>query len=82
MMDPKLVKSISSQVYRQFPDVAGVQPKIRLQPVPKKAVRTSDKAYLLTYHARITSPAGKSFPHWVRVISDAQGHILKISTSH
>lgn len=80
-MDSKIVKSISAQIHRQFPQVAGVQPKIRLQPIPAKSARSSGRVYLLTYHAKVSDPSGRDFPHWVRVTSDPQGHILKISTS-
>jgi hypothetical protein len=82
MIDPKLVHSISTQVYKQFPEVTGVRPNIRLQPVPKNAARIDSRAYLLTYHTRVSGSGGLNFPHWVRVLSDSQGRILKISTSH
>ena len=81
-MDPKLVRAISKRIYAQFPEVAGVQPKIRLQPVPAGAARPVSRIYLLTFHARVAGPAGKMIPRWVRVTSDVQGRILKTSTSH
>ncbi len=86
-MDPKLVKSISTQIYEQFPEVAGVQPKVRPQQPAHLAGGAKAKApaagtFLLTYHASAPGPAGKSLPRWVRVTCDAAGRITKISTSH
>jgi hypothetical protein len=86
-VEPKVVKTISNKIYKQFPEVAGVQPKIRQQPGKGAAgtLRSTDPrptTFLLTYHAVVSGPGGKSLPRWVRVTSDAGGRIIKISTSH
>ncbi len=86
-MDPKVIKAISAQIYKQFPEVAGVQPKIRRQPGTGAAGKARSNApkiptFLLTYFTTVPGPGGKSFPRWVRVTSDAAGRIVKISTSH
>lgn len=80
-MDPKQVRTICAKVYAQFPEVAGVQPKVRLQPLPAGVARPVSRTYLLTFHAMVAGPGGKRIPRWVRVTSDAQGRIIKISTS-
>lgn len=86
-MDPKLVHSISEQIYRKFPEVAGCKPKVRLQ-TPSSAVGALPKSgaptYLLTFQSTGRSSAagsGRSIPRWVRVVVSQGGRILKVSTS-
>ncbi len=81
-MDPKQVQMICSKVYAQFPEVAGVRPKVRLQPLQARSARSAPRMYLLTFHVTVAGPGGKRIPRWVRVTSDVQGRIIKISTSH
>jgi len=86
-MDPKLVKSISEQIYRKFPEVAGCKPKVRLQTatgaggaLPKSGAPT----YLLTFQSTAKGPTvgpGRSIPRTVRVVVSQGGRILKVSTS-
>lgn len=80
-MEPKLIKSITKEVYRRFPDLEGSQPKVRLQSAPQaKSIPTSPK-YLLTYRGKARSADGKTIHRMVRVIADTAGKILKITTS-
>jgi hypothetical protein len=82
-MDQKTILSISAQVYRQFPEVAGTKPKVRKQQLSGSSTGSKpSQNYLLTYHAGDHSSQGRTFQRWIRVTSDAQGRILKISTSH
>ena len=74
MMKRDLINTISQEVYRRFPDLAGVRPKVKLQ-------RSSPQSFLLTFQSRATLPGGKSLPRLVRVVANEQGKILKISTS-
>lgn len=82
-MDPKIVKSLSAKIYRQFPEMAGVQPKLRLQRTTQAKSVNSDppSTYLLTFHTKVNISGGKSIPRWVRVVVNAKGTILKITTS-
>ncbi len=86
-MDSKTLKHVSSLVYRQFPEMAGVQPKLRLQKAPEnvKTARpngpTNGPTYLLTYQTKVSLQNGKSMPRYVRVVLNPQGDILKITTS-
>jgi hypothetical protein len=82
-MDPKTIQKISSQVYRQFPEIAGVKPKVRLRPPSGKAAppNGSPETYLLTFQGKADIGQGKSIPRLVRVVANQQGKILKISTS-
>jgi hypothetical protein len=81
-MDQKTVQRVSSQVYRQFPEMAGVKPKLRPRPEGKTASnRGSKPTYLLTYNVSVTVAGGQSMPRWVRVVADNYGKIIKITTS-
>ena len=74
-MKRDLINAISQEVYRRFPDLAGVRPKVKLQ-------RSSPpQSFLLTFQSRASLPGGKSLPRLVRVVANEQGKILKISTS-
>lgn len=78
-MNAKLLKSISSQVYKRFPELAGVNPKVQPQSTPKSL--TAQTNYLITYSGMVKVADGKSFLRIVRVVASAQGKILKMTTS-
>lgn len=80
-MNPKLVKSISTQIYRRFPEMFGVQPKVRLQIPPQGKSTQSIPNYLFTYSSQAKVQDGKTIKRWVRVVVNEQGKILKITTS-
>ncbi|MDH5506142.1 MAG: hypothetical protein OEZ02_02850 [Anaerolineae bacterium] len=81
-MDAKTLKSVSDKVHRQFPEVSAARPKVELQKTPAVAKGMAPAAtYLLTYTGKATNAAGKAIPRLVRVTANADGKILKISTS-
>lgn len=80
-MDTKLIKSISSQVYQRFPELAGHQPKVIRQPSSKAKSLSVSTKYLLTYKGSVQAQNGTRIPRLVRVTADSNGKILKISTS-
>ena len=79
-MDAKTIKTISTQVYRKFPELAGVQPKVRQQQA-KSAPIDADPTYVLTYNTKVEVRDGVSLTRLVRVVATPQGSILKITTS-
>lgn len=79
-MDAKTLKSISSQIYRRFPEVAGNPPKVRLQTGSQN--KAANQTFVITYRGTATTTNGKSIPRLVRVTANDQGKILKVSTSH
>lgn len=79
-MDPKLIKNISAKIYKQFPEMAGVQPRARKQQTPANQ-HTAASTYLLTYQIKVSLPTGKTLPRYVRVVVDDRGSILKVTTS-
>lgn len=80
-MDPKYIQSISKQVYKRFPDLEGSRPKVQTQTGPQAKSLPASPKYLLTYKGKSHSPDGKTISRLVRVIADATGKILKITTS-
>jgi hypothetical protein len=82
-MDPKTIQKISSQVYQQFPEIAGVRPKVRQRPSAGKNASKNggSETYLLTFQGKADIGPGKSLPRLVRVVANIQGKIIKISTS-
>jgi predicted nucleotide-binding protein len=78
-MNDKQLKSITAKITRQFPEVAGVQPKVRLQSGQKS--KSSTATYLITYQGKSKAADGKSINRIVRVTANDNGKIIKISTS-
>jgi len=86
MLDAKTLTAITKRIQHQFPEVAGCKPNVRVQH-PPQAKNTSmveeinNPLYLVTFRGTAASPDGKSIPRLVRVTVNADGKILKISTS-
>jgi hypothetical protein len=80
-MDPKLVNTISKQVYRRFPEMDGKKPKVRRQATSKGNNSDSETTFLLTYLGKAKVQGGKTINRYVRVVANDKGKIIKISTS-
>ena len=79
------VDTIAQTVYRRFPELGGVAPLVRNQMVVAASANAKSTAagqYLLTFSGKALTASGKSMPRVVRVTADANGRVLKISTSH
>ena len=74
------IDSIASQVYRQFPEVRDARPSVQNQ-TAAKSPSASDNRYLLTFKGRGQGPGGQTINRIVRVVADARGKVVKISTS-
>jgi hypothetical protein len=83
MLDAKTLSAIVKKVQHQFPEMVGTKPNVRVQnpPQAKNSSATRESLYLITFHGTATSPEGKSIPRLVRVVVNADGNILKITTS-
>ena len=83
-MEPEIVEKLEKNIYRRFPEVKGIKPKIRKQPIPKSQegkIIKSKQNYLLTFKKELRGPLGKKIPRWVRVVVTPKGKIIKITTS-
>ena len=80
-MHPEIIEEICKKIYRKFPEVTGVKPKVRKQPVPKDAPKPNEPVYLVTFNTQARGPGGKIIPRWVRVAVSPTGKIKKTTTS-
>ena len=78
-MDDKKLNSISSQVSRKFPEVAGAKPQVKLQSNQKS--KSSPATYLITYRGKGKTADGRTITRVVRVTASDAGKIIKMSTS-
>lgn len=78
-MNPQILKGISVQVYKQFPELEGTKPKVQLQTSSKSS--TDQKNYLIIYRGTVKMFDGRSLQRIVRIVATAQGKILKMTTS-
>ena len=78
------VKSISTNVYRKFPELKGVIPSVTEQSIPntKKSSKTNQTySYLLTYKGVVSIPGGHTMHKIVRVVVNNKGKVLKMTSS-
>lgn len=78
-LSSSLVKKISSQVTRQFPEMKGVSPSITEQRKPGS--KTHSSVYLMKFDTVVLASDGKKIKRWVRVTVDEEGKILRQSSS-
>ncbi len=86
MLDQKTIQAITRQVHRKFPEMAGSRPTVRQQHIPQSkslspAPVRQAPVYLLTFRGSASAPGGKALPRSVRVVVDAHGKVLKMTTS-
>lgn len=85
-MDAKAVATVNRFIHQKFPEMDGVQPKVRAQSISKgtgekNAGHDKTSSYLLTYQSQVRTSNGKTLSLWVRVVADSEGKIIKISSS-
>ena len=80
-MDPEIIEEICEKIYHKFPEVTGIKPKVRKQPVPKDAPKPKEPVYLVTFNTKVRGPGGIVIPRWVRVAVTERGKIKKTTTS-
>jgi hypothetical protein len=74
-MDPTIVRNVSLEIYRRFPEFKGVSPKVQKQSASGSPV------YLLIFRSQAKLGDGKTLARSVRVVVNEQGKIVKVSTS-
>lgn len=79
-MDNKTIQSVCQEVYRRFPELAGVQPKVQAQTGPQ-AKSAGAGSYLLTFQGHAATADRQVISRAVRVVVNEKGKIIKISTS-
>lgn len=76
-----IIKSVTNQIHKKFPEFAGVAPKIRRQPLPKENKSTTHSLFLFTFNTSAHASGNVTIPRSVRVTVDERGKIIKITTS-
>jgi hypothetical protein len=71
-MKHEALEKVCGKVYRSHPEVAGVNPKVTQQ---------SEGRFLLLFKSKATTMGAKQINHTIRVVSNDQGEIIKISSS-
>jgi hypothetical protein len=81
MLDASTLQRIAAQVRRQFPEMAQSQPRVRPQAASKSAGAAQTQTYVLSFECQANTPNGKILPRCVRVVADAEGKIIKMTTT-
>ncbi len=76
-MDSKILSVVCTQIYRRFPEIDGIRPKVQTQALPDQ----KGQNYLLVFRGAGVTSDGKSLPRIVRATVDDKGKILKVTTS-
>jgi hypothetical protein len=79
-MLPSSVQTVCKQVYARFPNLRGIRPKVERQQLPVNTDPTLLR-YLLVFKTQSVAANGKTINFAVRVVADAQGSILKLTTT-
>jgi hypothetical protein len=72
VMNEQVLNSICAQMYRRFPEIAGSTPKVHPRP--------GDEVLLVFSGAGRTAD-GRSMGQTVRVVANASGKIIKVTSS-
>jgi hypothetical protein len=87
MINSKLVQTVNQEVYRRFPQLDGISPKVEARPGQGGAAKQTAYCLIYSTNVAVKSPgkaqggSASSLPWLVRVLVDDQGKILKITTS-
>ncbi len=68
------VEKITRTVVRQFPEMDGVRPIVKLEDA-------GDDRYLVTYKGALDLPDGNTMKRIVRVVASRNGDVIRMSTS-
>jgi hypothetical protein len=76
-MDRSTVAKLTQQVERKFPEMRGVKPSVKRD----RAGAASKDRYILTFKGNAQLPGGRTLKRIVRVVAEANGRIIRMSTS-
>jgi hypothetical protein len=80
-LSPDIIKSVTNQIHKKYPEFSGVAPKIRRQPLPKGSAASDQTLYLFTFNVSAHAVNNITIPRSVRVTVNDKGKIIKITTS-
>jgi len=71
-MSNELTQKVNQEIYKKFPNMAGVNPKITWQPGDK---------ILFIYKSSGELPGGKTLSQVIRVVVNSNGEVCQITSS-
>ena len=74
-MDQAKLTQVNREVYRRYPEFKGITPELHTSSTGEKAI------YTLTYNHVAVISDQKKIPRYLRVVVDAQGKIVRVTTS-
>jgi hypothetical protein len=82
MMNDKTIEDVCKEVYKRFPEMRGIKPKIQpYRPSGKHSAGDSSKSLLVLQGSGLTD-SNKTIAFIVRVVVNTEGKILRMSMSH
>lgn len=73
-MKKEAVEKVTRTVVRQFPELDGVRPAV-------KSDKGGDDHYQIIFKGTAKLPEGKTMKRIVRVVANAKGDVIRMSTS-
>lgn len=80
-MNANVVSAVTREVFRRFPEMRGVRPKILPYAGAKKEVSDPPQKYLLIFQKQVQATPARKLPYVVRVIVNSDGKILRMTMS-
>lgn len=80
-LSPEIIKSVTNQIHKKYPEFAGVAPKVRRQPLPKGSAAADQTFFLFTFNVSAQAANNVTIPRSVRVTVNDKGKIIKVTTS-
>jgi hypothetical protein len=80
-MNEKLIDNVCREVYRRFPEIRGLKPKVQPYGSSKNHAANPSPKFLLIFKGKAATETQRSLPYVIRVIVNGQGKILKMSMS-
>jgi len=83
-MNPKVLKQVTALIHKRYPEFAGIQPKVKAQKATQPKSLPAEPTYVLTFKrldkiSTIANP--KTISRLMRVVVNARGKIIKVTTS-
>jgi len=76
-----VIKSVTNQIHKKYPEFAGVTPKIRRQPLPKGNQNSDQPFFIFTFNSSAHASDQTAIPRSIRVTVNERGKIMKVTTS-
>jgi hypothetical protein len=80
-MNQRMIDNVCREVYRRFPEIRGLKPKMQPYGASKNSTTNPSPKYLLIFRSKAATETHQSLSYVIRVIVNEQGKILKMSMS-